>query len=89
MIVQCRKAVISGPRRQVVGMVMDISKLKNLEEASQKMRDIFFSSVAHELRTPLNSIIPILSLIIENLSENMDPRILNYIKIIFNSTMHL
>ena len=42
----------------MIVIVNDISRIKELESISKKMRAIFFSSVAHELRTPLNSIIP-------------------------------
>jgi signal transduction histidine kinase len=44
----------------------DITKIKELERLSKKMRAMFFSSIAHELRTPLNSIIPMVRMILDN-----------------------
>ena len=43
---------------RVIVFLNDITKIKELESTSFKVRSMFFSSVAHELRTPLNSIIP-------------------------------
>jgi signal transduction histidine kinase len=40
------------------------------ESSEKKMRATFFSSVAHELRTPLNSIIPLLNIIINKLTDS-------------------
>ena len=53
------------------------------------MRSIFFASVAHELKTPLNSIIPMIKLILENLSANLDETVRKFLKIIQNSASHL
>ena len=53
------------------------------------MRSMFFSSVAHELRTPLNSIIPILRLMIDTMGHLLTPRVLNYLKVMLNSALHL
>lgn len=58
-----------------------------MEAQSQKMRALFFSSVAHELRTPLNSIIPIIRMMLE--SMELEPRVINYLNIILNSALHL
>jgi signal transduction histidine kinase len=60
-----------------------------VEEQSQKMRSMFFSSVAHELRTPLNSIIPIIMMMLESMHSTIEPRIQNYLKVILNSAYHL
>jgi len=53
------------------------------------MREMYFSSVAHELRTPLNSIIPIVKMILEFYSDKLEPKVINYIKIIMNASLHL
>ena len=53
------------------------------------MRAMFFSSIAHELRTPLNSIIPMIKMILSNFQTSIDERVINYLKIILNSSMHL
>ena len=45
--------------KQLMILINDITKLKNLEKISKRLKAMFFSSIAHELRTPLNSIIPI------------------------------
>jgi cell cycle sensor histidine kinase DivJ len=45
--------------------------------------------VAHELRTPLNSIIPIIKMIIDFYQMHLDPRLMSYMKIILNSSLHL
>ncbi len=47
---------------------------------------MFFSSVAHELRTPLNSIIPITQMLLSLLKGKVE---LNYLRIIYNSSLHL
>jgi len=48
----------------MIAVCNDITRIKELEKNSKKMRNMYFSSVAHELRTPLNSIIPIIKIII-------------------------
>jgi signal transduction histidine kinase len=73
----------------IIAVCSDITRIKDLEEASQKLREMFFSSVAHELRTPLNSIIPVIRMIIDFYSQKLDAQFLRYMKIIFNSSMHL
>jgi len=50
---------------------------------------MFFSSVAHELRTPLNSIIPVIRMILDFYTDKLDERLLTYMQIIYNSSMHL
>lgn len=44
---------------QIIVIASDISRLKHLESITNKMKSMFFSSIAHELRTPLNTILPI------------------------------
>ncbi len=53
------------------------------------MRSIFFSSVAHELRTPLNSIIPMIKMMLETMSDILDSRAIKYLRIVLNSAKHL
>lgn len=65
----------------------DITRIKEIEQQSYKMRSMFFSSVAHELRTPLNSIIPILRMVLSN--PNLSPELRQYIQIVLNSALHL
>lgn len=43
---------------QVIAIINDISRIKELESTSHKIKSMFFASIAHELRTPLNAIIP-------------------------------
>ena len=74
---------------QVVAVCSDITRIKELEEASQRIREMFFSSVAHELRTPLNSIIPVIKMIIDYYSNQLDEKFQGYMHIIYNSSMHL
>ena len=62
---------------QIIAICSDITKLKEMEAQAQKMRALFFSSVAHELRTPLNSIIPIIRMMLE--SMELEPRVVNYL----------
>lgn len=57
MHVQVKASLINNDS-QIIVFINDITKIKELETISFRMRNIFFSSVAHELRTPLNSIIP-------------------------------
>ncbi|TNV85156.1 hypothetical protein FGO68_gene10112 [Halteria grandinella] len=80
--------------RQIFAICTDITRIMQMENQEKQMRATFFSSVAHELRTPLNSIIPILRLILQilpsiNLSNAPHQKIVNYIKIILNSSLHL
>ena len=51
---------------EIIAICSDVTKVKEFEQQAQKMRAIFFSSVAHELRTPLNSIIPILRMVMDS-----------------------
>jgi two-component system, OmpR family, phosphate regulon sensor histidine kinase PhoR len=73
----------------IIAMCTDVTMIKQLESASQKLRAMFFSSVAHELRTPLNSIIPVVKMIIDYFSANFDTKVKNYLKVILNSAYHL
>ena len=57
MYIQVKASIINDDT-QVIVFINDITKIKELETISYRMRNIFFSSVAHEMRTPLNSIIP-------------------------------
>ncbi len=53
------KAARINNTESTIIILNNITKIKELERTSKKLRAIFFSSVAHELRTPLNSILPI------------------------------
>ena len=59
------KRSLTNDEKRIIAVCSDISRLKNLESTSKRIKDLYFSSVAHELRTPLNSILPIVRLIIE------------------------
>eukprot|EP00347_Sterkiella_histriomuscorum_P005547 403356194 len=77
---------INQEDNQMIVIVNDITRIKELEQYNQKVRALFFSSVAHELRTPLNSIIP--------MSENLKTFVkskagLEILQIIINSAVHL
>lgn len=90
--IQVRKTLTIGLKSsysQVVAVCSDITRIKELEEASQRIREMFFSSVAHELRTPLNSIIPVIKMIIDFYSNQLDEKFRGYMHIIYNSSMHL
>lgn len=75
--------------KHILAICTDITHIKEVEIRSQKMRSMFFSSVAHELRTPLNSIIPILRMMLELMKDEMSPKAYNYLKVILNSSLHL
>ena len=81
------KASLINDGTQMIAICSDITKIKAMERQQEKMRSIFFSSVAHELRTPLNSIIPIIQMILD--THLADPRVESYLKIILNSAFHL
>ena len=83
------KATVINNGTQILAICTDISRIKQIEKQTQKMRSIFFSSVAHELRTPLNSIIPIIQMIKECFQSTIDPRMLGYLNIILNAGIHL
>ena len=90
--IQVRKTLTIGLKSsysQVVAVCSDITRIKELDEASQRIREMFFSSVAHELRTPLNSIIPVIKMIIDFYSNQLDEKFQGYMHIIYNSSMHL
>ena len=74
---------------QILAICSDVTKIKDFEHTQQRMRAMFFSSIAHELRTPLNSIIPIVRMILLNFAATLNPRVLNYLQIILNSSLHL
>jgi two-component system, sensor histidine kinase len=67
----------------------DISRVRDLESTSKRMKDLLFVSMAHELKTPLNSILPIVRLIIDLYSSKLDSRLMNYLQIIHNSSFYL
>ena len=60
--IQLRASLINNGRKVII-FFNDITKIKELEKLSHKVRAMFLSSVAHELRTPLNSIIPMAGLL--------------------------
>ena len=70
-------------------MCSDISRVRDLESTSKRMKDLLFVSMAHELKTPLNSILPIVRLIIDLYSSKLDSRLMNYLQIIHNSSFYL
>lgn len=43
---------------ELLVIINDITRIKELEEAEQNLKAMFFTTIAHELRTPLNTIIP-------------------------------
>ena len=53
----------------MIVFINDITKIKELESVSYRVRSMFFSSVTHELRTPLNSIIPMTKLLLDFVLE--------------------
>ena len=61
--IQVKTSLINNGQH-VIAICSDITRIKELEHTSMKMRAMYFSSIAHELRTPLNSIIPILKMIL-------------------------
>eukprot|EP00347_Sterkiella_histriomuscorum_P005611 403355932 len=71
---------------QVIAVLNDISKIKELEKTAKKLRNRFFSQISHELRTPLNSIIPLTQRL---KNHPNDPKKDQYISIILNSSLHL
>jgi signal transduction histidine kinase len=73
----------------VIAICSDITRIKELEHLSKKMRAMFFSSIAHELRTPLNSIIPMIKMILERHGEELCPRVRKCLQIVLNSSLHL
>jgi signal transduction histidine kinase len=60
--IQLRASLINNGRKLNI-FFNDITKIKELEKLSHKVRAMFLSSVAHELRTPLNPIIPMAGLL--------------------------
>jgi len=76
---------------KVIVVLTDITETKKLEQLKlkdmqNKLRNLYYASVAHDLRTPLNSILPLTDLIA---SKTKDPETLRFLKIIKNSANHL
>lgn len=65
--------------KSYIMIVDDITRLKELEQESQKIRALFFSSVAHELRTPLNLVIPLSKLLRRYVTDPNGIQILNVV----------
>jgi signal transduction histidine kinase len=84
--VQMRASLINNGRKVIV-FFNDITKIKELEQISHRVRAMFLSSVAHELRTPLNSIIPMTALLKNSIQNNR--KAMKYLEIITNSSLHL
>jgi two-component system, sensor histidine kinase and response regulator len=78
LYLQVKASLINDDKDTIVFM-NDFTKIKELESTSNKMRSMFFSSVAHELRTPLNSIIPITAILLAIIK---DPGAIKFLKII-------
>jgi signal transduction histidine kinase len=72
--------------KQIIVVASDISRIKELENYTYKVRSMYFSSIAHELRTPLNSIIPLGTRLKNHVSSETGHK---YLKIIMNSALHL
>ena len=70
-------------------MCYDITRIKEMEKTSKKMKAMFFSSVAHELRTPLNAIIPIVRVLLNSPDLPLTGRRALYLPIILSSALHL
>ena len=70
----------------MIAILNDITRIKELESQSYKMRSIFFASVAHELRTPLNTIIPLSNKLMRLVN---DPHSLKLVKVVRNTSMYL
>ena len=71
---------------KVIVILNDITRIKELEETSYKIRSMFFASIAHELRTPLNSIIPMCERLEQLVQDNKQQTI---VKVVKNSAVYL
>jgi signal transduction histidine kinase/CheY-like chemotaxis protein len=66
-----------------------------LELASRRIQDAdrmksqFLANMSHELRTPMNSIIGFSEILIERLSESIDPKHVSFLRHILTSGQHL
>lgn len=85
LYLQVKASLINNDIETIV-FLNDFTMIKQLQKDSDKVRSLFFSSVAHELRTPLNSIIPITKMLVSMIS---DPKASKYLNIIHNSSLHL
>ena len=80
------KSRLTNKGTQIIAIFNDITRIKQLESMTYKMKSMYFSSVAHELRTPLNTIIP-MSEKLKDLMNDAKSKLL--LKIIINSAYHL
>ena len=83
------KSQLINEGTQMIAICTDVTRIKELEHLSKKMRAMFFSSIAHELRTPLNSIIPMIKMILERHGDELNPRVRKCLQIVLNSSLHL
>ncbi len=85
-----------GDAIQAVGIIQDITKQKQTEEALIRAKEIaeqadhaksaFLANMSHEIRTPIHGILGLAKLI-KGLSEN--PKQLRYLEILEKSSLHL
>ena len=64
----------------------DITRIKEMEQAALKIKELFYSSITHEMRNPLNSIKPMSEKLRKYVVDEKGVKILN---IIISSTNHL
>ncbi|HSY49883.1 MAG TPA: response regulator [Thermoanaerobaculia bacterium] len=68
---------------------------KELEEASRRLQEAdrlksqFLANMSHELRTPMNSIIGFSEILIERLSNTLEPKHVGFLRHILTSGQHL
>jgi len=63
-----------------------VTKVRDLEGYTKRVKNLYLSSVAHELRTPINSILPMAEALKDSVKEE---RASIYLNVIISSTKHL
>lgn len=77
-------AVVAS-RRLYLKSLENIKQLKELD----RLKDEFISSMSHELRTPLNAVIGLSDVMLAGLNGELNPRMENDIRTIFNAGQQL
>ncbi|HEX8155483.1 MAG TPA: ATP-binding protein, partial [Thermoanaerobaculia bacterium] len=65
-------------------------QLKNRQaEEANRAKSTFLANMSHELRTPMNAIIGFSEILVERLSEKIEPKYLGFLRSILTSGQHL
>ncbi|MFM9835961.1 MAG: PAS domain S-box protein [Methylophilaceae bacterium] len=67
----------------------ELLKAREAAESADRIKSMFVASMSHELRTPLNSIIGFLSVVIQGMSGDINPKQRDQLNRAYHSAKHL